>query len=307
MSVFASEANKDQTSETTVRSELGTVLSAAFKDFAADGTRYSDLYIKYLGVHREPPTVHGAAFWIPLDQITEGSTLDEVLKRGVIRFGFFREAPYHSFDSEGKQTGFDFELANAMLVFLHQHYPKLRVEWVEQKIELPGAGQDNVVAYERLLPGLLNKEYDVIFSGIIDLPARPVATTCATMDFFWNVIYTGKDDWDVKSILNSDRTRLVEFLAGKPGASIVSTAGGPSQEVAQKLVADVNTAGGSAHARTASIPELKQMFSVPDAHITIGDAIAQSSMAIRPGFRGSNLNIVLKAEHVIAPVTRLAP
>lgn len=288
------------------QSELARVLSAAIHEYSEDGTRYEDLYQKYQGIRRKAPKCEDDSSWIDWEKITPGSTLDQVLKSRKIRFGFWRHEPYYMTDAEGHDTGFEYEMAPFLVGIINRHYPdaKLKMEWVEKKFDLPGAGQDNVLLYEKLLPGLQKGEYDVAFSGLIVLPDRPVSHSCPTMEFFWDAIYTGKDGWDMKSVQNTDTQTLAKELAGKPSVKLLSTAGGPSEEIVGQLAKEINAAGGKATTSTATVPGLLDALKTQNVHIVEGDAIALSSVANQKNFKGLNLNIMLRRGYSLAPITR---
>jgi membrane-bound lytic murein transglycosylase MltF len=285
-------------------SQLAQVISAAYEDVARHGSAYSELYNKYLGVKRSGPTSLAPADWIRRDAVIAGSTLDKVLKSGVLRFGFYRHAPYYFTGSDGKDAGFEYELGNLMAKSLQKHYPGLKVQWVEKKIVTSGGGQDNIEAYEKMLPFLQNAEVDALFSGLIMKPGRPVSAANPDIFFYFDAIYTGKDGWDLQSIQSTNRDAFIKFLVGKPGAVIVSTQGGPSEETAALLVRDVNAAGGSISNKTVSIKDLITAIETQSAHFAVGDAIALSDMAMRPGFKGLNLDLSLRpGGEWMAPMT----
>ncbi len=291
-------------------SELSVVLSAAFQEFADGGTNYSDLYRKYLGVPRSAPDAGKVGKWIPLDEVTPGSTLDEVLDRGTIRMAFWRHAPYYFAAADGSDTGFEFELAREMIERVNAHYgTKVAIEWIEKPFHSDGGGTENLLLYDQFSVGLLAGEYDVIFSGLIVKPDRPVAATTPTMYFFFNAVYTGKDGLtDLSAVQSTDRDTFVRYLASKPGVTLISSIGGPSEETATALAKEANALGGSCTARTALIAELVQAVKEQSVHFLVGDAIALSDLAMTPGFPGLNMNVSLRAgDEYVAPITRLDP
>lgn len=287
-------------------SELSQVLTAAFREYASQPGRYADLYEKYLGVRRDAPDDGVPGRWIPAAEATPGSTLDRVLRSGRLRFGYWRHAPYQ-FTRDGKDVGFEFELGNALGEILRTRYPGLQVEWVERDFQAGGDGQENIVLFDFLEPMLLRGEFDAAFTGLIRRPDRPVGVAGATMSFFWTAVYTGKDSWDLKSLQGQDRADFVQFLVEHPGTLLMSTSGGPSEETVKALVADVQAAGGSVTGVTGTSGDLIQAASRGTAHFLVGDAIALSNLAMEPGFPGLNLNIVLRADELLAPMTALDP
>ena len=288
-------------------SELSTVVSAAFREFAADPGRYTALYEKYLGVRREPPADDMIARWISPAEVTPGSTLDRVLQSGRLRIGFWRHPPYY-YTEDGRDAGFELELGNAIGEILAKRYPGLQVEWVEQSFPGGGGGKQNMALFDSLEPGLLAGRFDLLMTGLIVKPDRPVAVAAPTMQIFMTAIYTGKDQWDLRALQSTGREHFVRFLVEHPGCTILSTPGGPSEETARQVVAEVAAAGGSASNQTSDIPELIQALRNGSYHFVIGDGIALSHLAARPGFPGLNLNLSLRQpEESIAPMTALDP
>jgi hypothetical protein len=290
------------------QSELARVMSAAFREYAADKDKYSALFQKYLGIRRSPPECSTHEKWIPLSKVTPGSTLDQVLKRKTIKFGFYRHDPYYFTGSDGHDIGFEYELGTEIVKLINrQYHANLKLEWIERKFSLPGSGQDNIDIYNKLLPGLQDGEYDVAFSGLIILPDRPVSPTCPTMSFFWNAVYTGKDNWNVQPIKETNTDTLVKYLAQRPSVIILSTAGGPSEELAKDLGEKITKSGGKPILKTASVSGLQEAFKTKSVHLVVGDALALSSLSNQPKFEGVNLNITLKSGYSVAPITRLDP
>ncbi len=272
-------------------SELSEVLSAAFHDFACERGRYANLYQKYLGVRREAPE-GSAGRWI--ETPTPGSTLDRVVRAGVVRMGFWRHAPYQ-FAQDGQEVGFDRELGDALVDIMARHYPGLRGEWVEREFASDGRGLENLLLFEDLLPDLLAGFYDVMFTGIIQRPDRPVAVAAPTLKFFWTAIYSGKDGLDLGQVV--DRASFVQFLKEHPGLFILSTPGGPSQDTVAAIASEAEVQ--VAH---VTVPQLIEGYMQEKAHFLIGDAIALSDLAMK---KGLNLNVELRGNEMMAPMTAL--
>lgn len=272
-------------------SELSEVLSAAFHDFASERGRYANLYQKYLGVRREAPA-GPTGRWIATP--TPGSTLDRVVRAGVLRLGFWRHAPYQ-FSKDGQEVGFDRELGDALVEIMARHYPGLRGEWLEQKFVSDGRGLENLLLFEKLAPDMLAGHFDVMFTGVIQRPDRPVAVAAPTLKFFWTAIYSGKDGLDLREVV--DRESFVRFLAANPGLSILSTPGGPSQDTVAAIAAEAEV-----QVANVTVPELIQGYLQEKVHFLIGDAIALADLAMQ---KGLNLNIELRGNEMMAPMTAL--
>lgn len=292
------------------QSELAQAMSAALKEIYAQPGWYAKLYEEHLGVRRDPPSITGCPDWVA--QPTSGSTLDVVLKRGVLKIGFYRHRPYYYTTPDGHDTGFELTLGNEIAKRISRHYGvPLRVQWLEESFTLKGGGQDNIDLYDKLLPDLQNGTYDVVMSGLIVFKDRPVSASCPTMDFFWTALYTGKGNLNaqLKSVQSTNRATFVRWLAAHSGRSLISTEGGPSQEAVKKLVTDVAAAGGKVTANVTDVKGLINIITDKKFDFLIGDAIALAGESARKNFDGLNLNISLRDydPHVIAPITRLDP
>jgi hypothetical protein len=289
-------------------SELSQVLSAALHDVAQQPGRYADLYQKYLGVRREAPDLPTPSRFIPASEATSGSNLHRVLQSGELRLGFWRHEPYF-YSKDGQDCGFELELVEAIGESLRKHYPGLQIRWVECPFESDGRGLENLLLYEALEPTLLKGEVDALLTGIIRMPDRPVAVAAPTIAFFWTVLYTGKDGWDLSSWQGGERQQLIDHLVSHPGCIVMSTPGGPSQETAERLVRDTLDAGGSASSVVATVPEMIQAAFSQSVHFITGDAVALANLAMHPDFQGLNMNISARLYEMLwlSPVTALDP
>lgn len=165
-----------------------------------------------------------------------------------------------------------------------------------------------MLLFDSLEPALLKGTFDAAFTGLIRMPDRPVGVATSTLWFFWTGVYTGRDDLDVSSIKNTDRDHMVAFMVAHPGCIILSTEGGPSQETAEKIVADVVAAGGKASSVTGTVTDLIKAANEKTVHFIVGDAIALSDLAMKPGLDLVNLNVSLRdGNEWMAPMTRLDP
>jgi len=160
-----------------------------------------------------------------------------------------------------------------------------------------------------LVQQLQGDAFDVVLSGIIAQPDRPVATACPDMDFYWDAIYTGRGNLDLRPVQYTDRQTLIAFLVDHPGMSLVSTAGGPSEDAVNAIVAEVRQAGGSISSRTASAAQLSSIIAQQTYDFAIGDGIALSAAVMTPTFKGLNLdiNVYTGPRYYLAPFTGLDP
>jgi ABC-type amino acid transport substrate-binding protein len=289
-------------------SDLAEVLSAAFREFCARPGAYPDLLERYLGVRRDPPDEGPRGRFIPAAEARAGTALRAVLERGVLRFGFWRHAPYY-FTREGRDVGFELELGEAMGEILTREYRGLRIEWVELDFTPDGQGQENLLLFDEILPALLQGRVDALFTGLIRRPDRPVGVAAATMQFGWTAVYTGKDGWDMSAVRDRSRDHFVRFMIEHPGALVLSTPGGPSEQISAELAADVVAAGGRARSETATIPGLIEATRTRSHHFIVGDAVALADLAMKPALGLLNLNLSVRKGDVewLAPMTALDP
>lgn len=288
------------------RSQLAQVLSAAFREVSGEGTFYADAYERFLGIRRDPPAAVAADPWIPREAIRADGPLGKAFAAGAVSFGAWRHEPYLFTGPDGRDTGFEHVLADAMVERVRAHYglDRLEARWVAVDVSLPGGGQDNLVLFDALLGPLQRGDYDVAFSGLIDLGRPEVEVVCPTMEFFWTAVWTGAGGLDVSALVGADRAAFLRFLVEHPGLTVLSTPGGPSEETVQGIVREVAEAGGSVTGRTATVAELGEAMARQTAHFVVGDGVALSGFARRPGFRGRNLGLNVRPDltYALAPV-----
>jgi ABC-type amino acid transport substrate-binding protein len=276
------------------QSQLSQTISAAFREVAADGTKYADLYKKYLLVDAPAPNTTPCGDWIPSDRITPGSALDRVFKEGKIRFGYTNRQPFHFKDKDGKSVGFEYELAALIVERIRAHYkkPELQTVWVEKKSNPNAAGLPAQGVVEAMVAGLKAGEFDVAFSGINGVMGETgMSPACPTMSRFSTVLYTGKDNLDVSKLRGAGRQALLQFMKDHPGMSFISTAGGASDMTSTALISDLKAIGGTATANTNNAGLIAQSIRGKSVHFVIGDGIALSQFSSDPSFQGVDLHI----------------
>lgn len=289
------------TARTHEKSALCAAFDAAFKTYLSNPEPYRRLFASYLGV--EPkfvPAVDGGAWPAP------GETpLAEVLKRGVLRFGYSEGAPYVYHGGNGELCGIDWELGNALTAILRDQYfhfapgKGLRAEWV--KVEVGEGGDPEELRFTALHDGLRRGLFDVAMSGQANLGAglgtsdatRSVDWTASTALLFTNILYTGRDGYDLSGLVGASRERFIERVKDWPEAIVMCVANpGPSPINSAALVAAINAAGGNATLRNdGTLPSITEAIAEQTIHFSVGDAVASSWIGNQPGFAGLNLNI----------------
>lgn len=221
-------------------SQLSRTLTAAFRDYAAIGAAYAQLHKKSLGVTQPPPPAIGAAAWIPLAQVTPGSSLDRVLSSRVLRFGFVPEYPLHDVSPTGEHSGFDYELAVELARRIGLNFGiTLAIEWVPLNITLPVGPTREPALISALTTGMRNGQFDAAFESTL-ITTASIAYARPVLGMFPGIVYTRRDNLDVSSI--ADRPSLVRFLIAHPGLTFVHGAG---KEVFDALAADAAAGGGN--------------------------------------------------------------
>jgi ABC-type amino acid transport substrate-binding protein len=242
------------------------LLSAAFAEFAA-GKGYAELHHRYLGVTQPAPNPSACAAWP--GEVASGSR--------NLRLGYIVEEPLHQVDSAGRHFGFEADLAAELIRRINARYRNaaLTLEWVRVDATLPVGPAKNRVAFMALAEGLRAGKFDVAFSSIVPLEAPDIAYLCPTMTMFPGVVYTGRDNLDVKGI--RDRKSLVEFLAAHKGMTFVHGMGAP---VYDALAADVAKAGGAISLATDGMP-----------HFRMADILGVSKQGFGAAFPGVVLDV----------------
>jgi hypothetical protein len=307
------------TSTTYERSALCNVFCSAMRSYLADPARYRRLYASYLGV--EPkfvPEVRGGSWVSPTD-----ATLSEVLRSGVLRFGYAEGPPYVYHGVSGELAGVDWELGNALTDIIREQYfhyapgRGLRAEWV--RVEVPAGGDPEVARFTVLNEGLRTGRFDVAMSGQADIsadPSSPAATrevdwTVPTALLFTNILYTGRDRHELSDLVGSTRERFIQRVKAWPEVRVMCVANaGPSPTNSAALVRAINEAGGHATLdATGTLASITAAIADESIHFSVGDAVASGWIGNQPGFKGLNLNIAagtqpLQTAQPVAAFTR---
>ena len=285
----------------TTRSQLAQVLSAALRDVITDSEVYNGVFRRYMGIDPlYPPLCQDCGGWIPHAELEPPT--ETLLKGGVVRFGYVPGTPYVYGEGENL-TGFDHDLAALALekIVAHYGFGPLRADWI---VADPGpvseAGRLDI-----LYKGLVNGDFDIAMSGQlvmaeVDAPDAHPDWTCATVNLFTGIYWSGRDAERMKPVLeplvNGTRAAFVAAVAeALPDLElrIISAFNpGPSPTGATDLVRDLTLAGGRAvWVTNGDVEEIKRQFMAGEVHFAVGDSNQNSALCMMPGFGGINLNI----------------
>ncbi len=275
-----------------------------------DGSRYEHLYTRYMGTApRFRPRSSDCDPWVPADDV--GDELKGVLERGVLRFGFVSGAPY-VYRSEGRLTGFDHDLGEALAEIIGEHYHGashgFRAEWVE----VAPSGTEQADRLRELAAGLTDGKFDVALSGQMMLPQDevgdlPIEWTAPTALLFTAISYTGRDrdKLDLEKLAALGSGDLPAFEAHAAGESrrlslelrIFSVSNpGPSPTAATKLVYAIHSAGGRAVWDTGDVADSDAVMLEATDHFAVGDSLASGAQSLLQGFDGIYLNVPANQE-----------
>ena len=259
------------------------LLSAAVRDFAADGNQYAVLHHRYFGVTQPAPDTGSCPAW----PATGGG-------QRTLRLGYVPEAPLHTVDAAGTHTGFEADLAVELVRRIDAHYTGVRIalEWAVVDIALPIGPAKNSTEVQALAGGLRAGAFDVAFSSVVPESVPDLAYLCPTMTMFPGVVYTGRDGLDVSGI--HDRTSLVRFLAQHAGLTFVHGAG---VSVYDALAADVASQDGSI--------SLAPSGATP--HFRMADIVGLSKLDFANGAQGTLLDVNPRTDAQPRAAFALAP
>lgn len=279
------------------RPALGHALCAAYAQFLATPGEYQKLVESYLGVRPLfVPRCNDTAWPTP------GGWLERVLEAGVITFGYADNAPYVFTDAAGLR-GFEWEIGNKLAEIIGRHYaadyPKgLRTEWKE--FFTPVAGDPEAARFSTLYAALCRSEFEVALSGQANISAtaeppegaRDVRWMPPTALLFTNILYTGLGDYDLSDLVEGTREQFLDRVKTWDAVTIWYVENpGPSPGNAQKLVAEINAAGGRASLEMTDTAGMKAAIAAKSMHFSVGDSVASAWIANQKGFEGTNLNI----------------
>jgi hypothetical protein len=273
-------------------SQLNQVLCAAIADWQRDPRLYTDVYRQYLGV---PPPLPFAectgGTWIDRDKVIPGSSLDTVLKNGVLRIGHIDAAPYVFRTSASELAGLDYVTGGALAALLAEHYPGFKPvpEWV-----LVGGTYASETAKSLALKAALDqREFDVALSGLANIGTEVsgVDWLCATNQCFSNFTYSGLGNLAIGQ--PKTRADIVKMLKGFTGITIafVSNNPGPSSGAAADLARDVGTSVTLVPSGSGGPTIVNDWIANQTMHFALGDGIAQSWLALTQWPRATNFNV----------------
>jgi hypothetical protein len=282
-------------------SPLGSVFDAAFAAYLQNPERYRRLYGSYLGVvPKFVPSSTGGA-WTAAGH----PVLARVLRRGVLRFGYSEGGPYVYREDNGELAGVDWELGNALTEIIRDQYfhavpgRGLRAEWVP--VEVQGGGDPEAARFDALYRGLRTGRFDIAMSGQANIGTdagasahmREVDWTSPTALLFTNLLYTGRDDYDLSELVGAPRERFIDTVKHWPEVRLMCVMNpGPSPTSSRELRDAINAAGGHAILdEEGTLESITRAIAEQRIHFSVGDAVASSWIGRQPGFRGLNLDI----------------
>jgi polar amino acid transport system substrate-binding protein len=152
-----------------------------------------------------PPPVPGRAAPLP-QQLTQESTVERVLQRGVLRVGMDTFVPWAMRDKTGKLVGFEIDVATRLAADMG-----VKVEFVPTK-------------WSGIIPALLTGKFDVIIGGMGIVPSRNLKVNFTQpYDFSGMSIVAGKEmAAGFKDLEDFNRPEVI--LTAKLGATSVMAA-----------------------------------------------------------------------------------
>jgi len=284
-----------------MRSQFAQVFSAALGEVIGDAAAYHALFRKYMGIDPlYPPLGQDCGRWIARDDLD--ASVSALLQGGTVRFGYVPNSPYVYSDGDDL-TGFDHDLAAMALEKIAAHYgvESLAAEWVMAD---PGPTSEGG-RIEILYKGLDANDFHIAMSGQlieaqVDAPGTDPDWTCATVQLFTGIYYSGKDAGRLKAALyplvNHTRKEFIDAVVKavpELELRVISASNpGPSPTGATDLVRDLTLAGGKAVSLTnGSVEEIKRIFMDQEVHFAVGDSNQNSALCATAGFAGINLNI----------------
>jgi hypothetical protein len=285
----------------TRRSQLSQLFSAALSEVIGDAPGYHALFRRYMGIDPlYPPLCDDCGGWVPAAELDASATA--LLEGGVVRFGYVPNAPF-IYAAGDAPAGFDHDLAALALEKIAAHYAlgPLAAEWVMAD---PGP-QSEAGRLEVLYRGLDAGDFEIAMAGQlveaqVDAHGTDPDWTCATVQLFTGIYYSGRDAARMKPVLyplvNADRAAFVAAVAkgfADVELRVISASNpGPSPTAATELVRDLTLAGGRAVWLThGDVEEIKRQFREQEVHFAVGDSNQNSVLCAEPGFGGINLNI----------------
>ena len=210
--------------------------------------------------------------------------------------------------------------ASALTEIIRQQYAEetaakgLRAEWVQ--VTVSAGGDPEAAKFDALYAGLKADRFDLAMSGQADIStdqsssaqAREVDWTAPTALLHTNILYSGRDGYDLSGLVGSTRSRFIDAVKGWREVIVMCMVNpGPSPTNSAALVAAINAVGGNARLEeTTSLAALQDAIAKQTIHFSVGDAVASSWIGSQLGFKGLNLDIAAgtqplqTAQHVAA-------
>ena len=292
-----------KTSSQYERSSVARVFDIALQTYLAIPQAYQRLYASYLGTQMKfTPTSEDGAWVSPTD-----ARLACIFKRGTLRFGYVDAAPYvyHGGPPNAGLRGVDWELGNALAEIIRNQYADrtaargLRAEWI--KVDVPAGGDPEVAKFDALRLGLKDGKFDIAMSGQANISTdqgssaqtREVDWTAPTTLLHTNILYTGRDGYDLSGLVGESRSRFIDAVKGWREVIIMCVSNpGPSPINSAALVDAINAVGGRARLeKTNSLDTISAAIANQTIHFSVGDAVASAWIGNQLGFKGLNLDV----------------
>ncbi|MDB4916782.1 MAG: hypothetical protein JWM95_4426 [Gemmatimonadetes bacterium] len=285
------------------RSTMARVFDAALQSYLARPQEYQKLYASYLGAQPRFVPTSGDGSWMP----GTDPALQRVFRSGVLRFGYVDGAPYVY--SAGPPNpglrGLDWALGNELTEIIRRQYANetaekgLRAEWV--KVDAAGGGDPEVAKFSALHEGLRHGRFDIALSGQANISAdhdtaeetRAVDWTAPTALLHTNILYTGKDGYDLSGIVGASRQQFIDVVKSWRKVIIMYVINaGPSTDNVIALAGAINAAGGNAVLeKTEKLQDVHDAIANQTIHFSVGDGVASAWIGNQLGFKGLNLDI----------------
>ncbi len=279
------------------RSQLSSVFNAALMAYFANPQAYRDLYRSYLGVEPKFIPACSGGGWVDVGT----GTLSRVLRRGILRFGYVEGPPYVYHGKNGELTGLDWELGNQLTAIIRGYYSGfapgkgLRAEWVPVKVTESGDPERGKL--DALYAALKDDLFDIALSGQANLSADPTAPEVEWSEptelLFTNILYSGRDEYDLRGLVGGSRARFIDTVKTWPYIQLICVENlGPSQTNTLRLVEDLRAQGATVHVKDdCTVEEITKAIKERAIHFSVGDAVASAWQGVQPDFPGLNLDI----------------
>ncbi|HSI73577.1 MAG TPA: hypothetical protein VK934_10415 [Fimbriimonas sp.] len=288
-------------SRTSKMSSLGEAFCSAQRHYLRNSEPFVSLYASYLAVKPKFVPTATKGQW----PLAVSGALAEVLKRGILRFGYARDsAPYVFHAGNGELAGIDWEMGNALTAIIREKYfgaasnKGLVSEWVG--IDVPAGGDPEASKFSALYSGLAAGKFDIALTGQANISASPAGATGVdqvdwsnpTELLFTNILYSGRDNFSSRlaPLVGGSRDDFIKEIQSWPTQAIFMCVvnPGPSQTNVEALCSDI---GKNAKLIKSDTPGVLAAIRDQSIHFSSGDAVASSYQAVAEGFKGMNMNI----------------